>query len=200
MPREMGPQHARPYIVHTTYQGYDPMTSYSRIQRWTACLIAAMTMTVALGGCSAVPRRYVWMAESDTTLSSLIANPEKYQGKVVLLGGVIMDEKEVGSDLWLYVKNRPLDQEYKPRRPVDTDGPDAGYYWIMVGKQQLPRQYQQWGRITVAGRVLASQGSKNEPVLALLYVRGWGVSVENGGIWENVNPNYVPSVPGNFAR
>lgn len=176
------------------------MTSYSPLQRWTACLVVVVTMTVVLGGCVAVPRRYVWMAESDATLTALTAHPEMYVGKVVLLGGVIMEEKEIGQDLWLYVKNRPLDQDYKPHRPAYADGPEAGYYWILVAKQQLPRQYQRWGRMTVVGRVLATQGSKNVPVLSLLYVRGWGVSADHDGVWENIDPNYVPRIPGNLAR
>ena len=63
-----------------------------RLQQWTASIVLASSLTVMLGGCSAVPRRYLWMAESDVTLSALSANPESYVGKVVLLGGVIISE------------------------------------------------------------------------------------------------------------
>ncbi|TKS61657.1 MAG: hypothetical protein EWM72_00405 [Nitrospira sp.] len=81
-------------------------------------------------------------------------------------------------------------------RPVDTDGPETGSYWVMVAKQQLPSTYRQWARITVVGRVTGALRFKTEPVLSLLYVRGWGISEDHHGTWENVDPNYIPSIPG----
>jgi hypothetical protein len=74
----------------------------------------------------------------------------------------------------LRIRNRPLDQDYVPHLPIDMDGPEGGYYWVMVAKQQLPPEYRQWVRMTVAGRVTGTQRYENEPVLWLLYVRGWG--------------------------
>jgi len=176
------------------------MTPRTRLQRWTAGFVMAITVTVALWGCSAVPRRYVWMAEPGTTLTALTTHPELYRDKVVLLGGTIIDEEEIGPYHWLYVLNRPLDQDNVPHRPADTAGSEAGYYWVMVPKQQLPRQYKHWARMTVVGRVSGTYRSKTEPVLSLLYVRGWGANTEHDGVWENVDPNYIPSVPGNFTR
>jgi hypothetical protein len=96
----------------------------------------------------------------------------------------------------LRIRNRPLDQDYVPHLPIDMDGPEGGYYWVMVAKQQLPPEYRQWVRMTVAGRVTGTQRYENEPVLWLLYVRGWGARVEHHGIWEHMDPNYIPSVPG----
>ena len=66
----------------------------------------AISMTVFLWGCANVPRQYVRMAEPGTTLTALTAHPEMYRGKVVLLGGVIIEE-ENEQYLWLRVKNRP---------------------------------------------------------------------------------------------
>ena len=156
----------------------------------------AITMTVVLWGCANVPRHYVRMAEPGTTLT---AHPEMYRGKVVLLGGTIIEEAENEQYLWLHVTNRPLDQDYVPHRPADMDGPEAGSYWMVVTKQQFPRQYREWGRITVVGRVTGMQ-QYAEPVLSLLYVRGWGLSSAQHGVWENVNPTYIPSTPGGIKK
>jgi hypothetical protein len=30
----------------------------------------------------------------------------------------------------------------------------------------------------------------------LLYMRGWAASGNNSGIWENIDPNYRPAIPG----
>ena len=176
------------------------MIPYAWLLRWSACFTIAITMTVALWGCANVPRHYVRMAEPGTTLTALTAHPEMYHGKVVLLGGTIIEEEENEQDLWLHLTNRPLDQDYIPHRPADMDGPEAGSFWVVVAKQQFPREYRQWARMTVVGRVTGTQRFETEPVLSLLYVRGWGLSSAHHGVWENVNPNYIPSTPGGIKK
>lgn len=172
------------------------MPSHHRVYRWTADLTLAVTVTLALWGCSAVPRRYLWIAEPGVTLTRLSSDPRPYVGKVVLLGGTITEQDEKEQFLLLRLKNRPLDQDYKPHRPADSESTEAGSYWVMVPKQQVPPKYRDWARATVVGRVTGEQRFQNEPVLMLLYMRGWGASGGHAGLWENINPNYVPSVPG----
>jgi hypothetical protein len=76
------------------------MTPYAWLQRWSACVTMAITTTLVLSGCANLPRHYVRMAEPGTTLTMLTAHPEIYQGKVVLLGGTILEEEENEQDLW----------------------------------------------------------------------------------------------------
>ena len=172
------------------------MTSHSQLRRWTASLVLIATLTIALGACAAVPRRYIWIAEPDVTLTMLSTSPQSYVGKVVLLGGTITEEEEHEQFLLLRLKNRPLDQDYRPHRPPDLSGSEAGSYWVMVSKQQVPPKYRNWGRTTVVGRVTGEQRFQTEPVLMLLYMRGWAASGNNSGIWENIDPNYRPAIPG----
>ncbi len=166
-----------------------------RLHRWTASLALIATVAVALSACSAVPRRYLWVAEPGVTLTMLSSNPQPYVGKVVVLGGTITEQEENDQFLLLRLKNRPLDQDYKPHRPADSGGPEAGSYWVTVPKKQLPPKFRNWARTTVVGRVTGEQRSPNEPVLSLLYMRGWGASGNDAGLWENIDPNYMPSVP-----
>lgn len=172
------------------------MTAYGQLQRRVFCLLLAISLTLAAAGCSNVPRRYVWMAERDVTLTDLVANPEKYQGKMVLLGGTIIEEETNGDYLWLRLKNRPLDQDYTPHLPAEPNGPEAGSYWVTVEKNKLPQTYQSWARMTVAVRVTGTTRFKTEPVLALVYLRGWGSDGKHHGVWEHIDPNYVLGPPG----
>jgi starvation-inducible outer membrane lipoprotein len=92
----------------------------------------AITTTLVLSGCANLPRHYVRMAEPGTTLTMLTAHPEIYQGKVVLLGGTILEEGENEQDLWLHVVNRPLDQDYIPLVPRTGMVPklaSTGWWW-----------------------------------------------------------------------
>jgi len=118
----------------------------------------------------------------------------------LLLGGTITEEEEHDQVLMLRLKNRPLDQDYKPHSPGDSGSSEAGSYWVMVSKKQVRPKFRNWARATVVGRVTGEQRYQTEPVLTLLYIRGWGASGDHAGLWENIDPNYVPSVPGNIDR
>lgn len=190
-------------IVAGTFrsQGPHPWALCALLQRWSARVALAISLIVVLVGCAAVPRQYVQMAEPGATLTALSTHPESYRGKVVLLGGTIVGDEENGSYLWLRVMNRPLDQDYIPHRPVDSGGSEAGHYWVMMPKQQFPREYRHWARMTVVGRVTDTQRLVTEPVLSLLYVRGWGTSPVHDAVWEDSSdPNYIPSVPAGVRR
>jgi starvation-inducible outer membrane lipoprotein len=172
------------------------MITCGRLQRRAFCVLLAVNLTLAAAGCSKVPRHYVRMAERDATLTDLVAHPEKYDGKVVMLGGTLIEEEANEQYIWLRLKNRPLDQDYMPNRPADLSGSEAGSYWVAVEKNQLPQTYREWARMTVAGRVTGTTRFETEPVLALLYVRGWGVDGKHHGVWEHADPNYQPTLPG----
>jgi hypothetical protein len=155
-----------------------------RVDRWFS-LAGAAVLAIWLNGCGggAVPRQYVKQAEPGVTLTKISKDPKAYHGKVVILGGVIVDEKQGDNRVWLRVKNRPLDDDYVPHIPVTKEGPEAGYYWVMVMRKDLPKDYQNWSRITVVGRLTGGKLAFEEQgaderiqnvMLSALYMRGWG--------------------------
>jgi hypothetical protein len=143
---------------------------------------------VACGG--PIPSQYLKQAEPGVTLTSLAKRQAEYQGKVVILGGVIVDYKSGDNRVWLHVKNRPLDADYVPHIPLTKEGPEAGHYWVMVWNKDLPKDYQQWARMTVVGRVLYGQAGQDKDavgeglVLSALYLRGWDKRMGGYGIRE----------------
>lgn len=166
--------------------------------------VAGVIGLCLLMGCGFLPSRCVQQAEPGVTLTALAASPRAYQGKTVILGGVIVEHKQEESRLWLHVKNRPLDKDYRPHRPRSTSGPEAGLYWVLVPKSSaLPPKWDQWARVTVVGRVIdpkeapPSIGSLGEPLLTLLFMRGWTLGqTQQGSAWEeSVDANYLLSVP-----
>ena len=178
----------------------------SDVRLHTSRTIAGITGLAGclLMGCGSLPSRYVQQAEPGVTLTSLTASPNAYQGKTVILGGVIVEQKQEGSRLWLHLKNRPLDKDYRPHRPTATTGPEAGLYWVLVpNASTLPPKWNQWARVTVVGRVIeprdvpSSMGSPGEPAMTLLFMRGWTMGqAQQGTSWEeSVDANYLLSVP-----
>ena len=154
-----------------------------------------MLLSIIVTACSAVPAKYTTQAEPGVTLSDVTASPQQYRDKIVILGGVLVQEQEKNGEIWLHFKNRPLDPQYHPHRPNSLDGPEAGHFWVTAAnRQQLPSRYRQWARMTVVGRVIGI--INQEPVLVLMYVRGWNVSGKNDDAWEaTTDPAYVPVIP-----
>ena len=105
---------------------------YNRQQRWVTSLALALTITGTVWACSAVPRRYIWIAEPGVTLTMLSTHQQSYVGKVVLLGGTIIEQEDHEQFVLLRLKNRPLDQDYKPHRPADTASSEGGFYRVLL--------------------------------------------------------------------
>lgn len=172
-------------------------------------LTAGGAVLLAFGLCSCgggvIPKQYLQHAEPGVTLTMLSTDPKAYQGKVVILGGVIVDQIPGDNRVWLRVKNRPLDDDYVPHIPVTKEGPESGYYWVMVWTKDLPKDYHQWTRITVVGRLTGGQVAFDEAgsdeniqniVMTALYLRGWGKDF-GGYLTETDDSGFVrpPAVP-----
>ncbi len=171
--------------------------------RITRTVVGILWLSLSMG-CSSLPSRYVQQAEPGVTLTALTESAAAFQGKTVILGGVVVDQKQEGQRLWLHLKNRPLDKDYRPHRPTINAGPEAGLYWVVVpNASALPHNWKHWARVTVVGRVTSpgkaasSIDPTGEPVLTLLFMRGWTMGqAQQGGAWEeSVDANYLLSVP-----
>jgi len=164
-------------------------------RRIVGCLSLLLVAGLALG-CSPVPRKYLRAAAPNVTLAKLSAAPEVYRDRLVVMGSVILEEETKDGNLWLHVKNRPLDQDYRPQLPPSVDDPEAGWYWVVVSNHQsFPASYRHWADMTVVGRA-NGLGPGNEPVLMMVYARGWGLKSSDSSVWENfTDANYIPFTP-----
>lgn len=178
--------------------------------RWCVLLVGLLLGT----GCAwtnTVPDKFVRQAEPGVTLTSLAGRPDAYKGKVVILGGVIVEEKRAGGHVWLWIRNRPLDEDHEPHRDASRTESESGHYWVMVDPQGLPKDYRIWARLTVVGRVsdmaipkfdAPSDGRKgSEPILGALYMRGWSYGGRLDDAWEiSQDPRYIAPNPTSELR
>lgn len=155
--------------------------------------LSALSM---VAGCGPVPSQYLREAVPHVTLSALIAAPQAYKGRLVVMGAVIVKEETRDGELWLHVKNRPLDEDYRPQLPPSPDDPEGGWYWVVVGNYQtFPISHHHWADMTVVGRVTGVVREK-APVLRMVYVRGWGITSSHDGVWEHLaDANYTSTRP-----
>jgi starvation-inducible outer membrane lipoprotein len=170
-----------------------------------ACGLSLLVGLFLYPGCAVnktVPDQFVRQAEPGVTLTALTQHPEAHKGKVVIMGGVIVETKEQGGRLWLLMKNRPVDEDYMPHRDATMHSSESGHYWVTVDSQSLPKTYRKWARVTVVGRVSDAPPIRHEattepePVLVGLYLRGWGYGDSVAEGWEaNQDANYIQSNP-----
>jgi hypothetical protein len=182
-----------------TAQSAKPHSLRMRLGRLTqTILMSALCVTV---GCTAVPRKYLQETDSTLKFSWLAATPKFYQDRLVVLGAVIVTEEVRAGDLWLHVKNRPLNEKYRPQLPPSPSDQEGGWYWIVVKKHHtLPSSYRHWADMTIVGRVIGVS-PEGQPLLRLIYARGWGMTPEHDGVWEHmVDENYGPTTPPELIR
>lgn len=148
---------------------------------WT---LLGLLVIAVVPGCASkatpIPSQYRDKVDQNITYGALRKQPEGYEGKVVALGGVIVNARyDEKGRTWMYIRNRPLDSDFEPHLPVSRDEQDA--FWAIVDQQQLKMNFKIWTRITVIGRVsnespsqLGAEWKKGkEPVVETFFLHGW---------------------------
>jgi starvation-inducible outer membrane lipoprotein len=146
--------------------------------------LLAMVMMSGLPGCvsktSPIPSQYREQIDQTVTFGMLSRQSENYRGKVVALGGVIVNARnDSRGRTWMFVRNRPLDADLEPHIPVSRDEQDA--FWAIVDPQKFSMNLKIWARITVIGSVSDESPSElglewkkgKQPIISALYLHGW---------------------------
>ena len=191
-------------MIRTQRTSDQPSVGYACAQWFTG--IVGLVSLSGIEGCSTIPSKFIKQAEPGVTLTSLTNSPQAYRGKVVILGGVVVAQKQEAGRVWLHVKHRPLDADYVPHLPASQDQPEASGYWVMLMPENLPKTYKDWSRLTVVGRVSDENplkdehGTGKEPVIDAMYLRGWGSGMGGYGTheeaWEDTeDASYIVSTP-----
>jgi len=178
-------------------RGWQKAVTLTRVVLAGACLVSA-------GACAkTIPSKYLKQAESGVSLTSVVNQPKAYSGKVIILGGVLVEERRVDKQVWLHLKNRPLDVDYQPHRDASGIESESGLYWVVLNPEGLPPSYKDWARMTVVGRVMPprdeettrAKGNSSEPILGALYLKGWGYGLEQHSWEASQDANYLSSSP-----
>lgn len=99
------------------------------VRRGTALLMVSLIAGCRMGTVPVIPNELVRQAEPGATLTALVTDPGRYRDKIVILGGVVLAEKREASQLWLLLRNRPLDADYAP---IDRS-PLSGQKMVTIG-------------------------------------------------------------------
>jgi len=111
---------------------------------------AAIFLVALLAGCAHVVSKEARQeAVENLPAENLFTEPDSFKGRLVILGGVIINTVNVGEETHIEVLERPLDSGGRPRQTDESRG-----RFIVVHKGYLDNAIYAPGReITVAGTV-----------------------------------------------
>jgi len=117
-------------------------------------VVIAVVMAVALAGCSPpFPRELLGKVEKNVPFTALQKDPDKYAGKLLMVGGIIVDTKNLMEGTRIEVLQTTLDGEGRPELTDETGG-----RFLIMTKQYLDGAVYHRGRlITVVGEVAGLQ-------------------------------------------
>ena len=124
--------------------------------KWNLALItvAAAVGIGATAGCSPpFPKELLEKVENNVPFTALQKDPDKYAGKLLMIGGIIVDTKNLKEGTRIEVLQMTLDGEGRPEQTDDTGG-----RFLIVTQQFLDGAVYHRGRlITAVGEVAAPQ-------------------------------------------
>jgi outer membrane lipoprotein len=120
----------------------------------TLNLVSACIAALMLLACSPpFPRELLEKVEKNVPYTALQKVPEKYAGKLLMLGGTIVDTKNQKEGTRIEVLQKPLDGEGRPELTDETGG-----RFMVVTHQFLDSAVYHRGRmVTVIGEAAAPQ-------------------------------------------
>lgn len=157
-------------------------------------IISIVGVTLLLNGClmpfsDGIRRR----VDKNVKFEEVYANPEGHIGKVVVIGGKIIETNLQENYTEIVVLQLPLSFDYSTSSSVDAS---KGRFILKVDGFLDPKVYFSGRKITVAGEMLGSEtrrlGGTNYkyPVLKLLEIKLWIPTTENaygrGGSFERI--------------
>ncbi len=91
--------------------------------RYAGTIIAFLFVVFGAVSCAPpFPREVLDKVDRSISFHDLRENPEKYKGRWIMAGGVIIDVKNIKEGSFLEVLQRPLDSRGRPLRTDATEG------------------------------------------------------------------------------
>ncbi len=139
-------------------------------------------------------------ADDTLTFAMVQANPDPFQGKIMVLGGTIVAAVNRDEGAVMEITEKPLDYWGKPKR---TDRTGGRFLLLVPGALDL-LQYTPGRQVTVSARVegtlaagLAGGGGQY-PVLRSREIKLWPQEQPSWNRPQWMDPLYDPNGPGRF--
>lgn len=120
---------------------------------WPSVWIMTVAALVVAGCAAVISQESLKTVDQDIRFEQLLENPDAYRGKVVLLGGEIINTENVPNKTVIVVLQRSLGYNKKP----DSEGESKGRFIVSTPGFLDPAIYRPRRKITVVGSVMGKQ-------------------------------------------
>jgi outer membrane lipoprotein len=120
---------------------------------WQSVWLAAAAALAVAGCATVISQETLKTVDKDIRFEQVLENPEAYRGKVVLLGGEIINTENVPNKTVITVLQRSLGYNQKP----DSEGESKGRFIVSTPDFLDPAIYRPRRKITVVGSVMGKE-------------------------------------------
>jgi outer membrane lipoprotein len=137
-------------------------------------VLPLVCVTVLVTSCANIPSEFTKQVDQNLTFSDAKRAPEQFRGKILLLGGTVIERTDLPGMTQLRIYEHEVDSRYSPY----IGGPSEGEFLIVIRSPVNPAQYPPGERITVVGKLTGVEpaaGRQPLPSFDALYMRAWGL-------------------------
>lgn len=152
---------------------------------WLPLLFISAFLLSSCAAGTPFPSSQIQSADHSVRLKSLLESPGEYEGRTVILGGIINMVERKGILNRIYVQSYPLGKNYRP----DVHLPAEGHFMIVTDQPLRSGLYSPGRKIEVIGIILHPQKMANLsgnqekiPVIRAIHL--------------HINPPQIPPSPG----
>lgn len=116
---------------------------------FNSCAVLLAVMFVVTGCAPVISKNLREQVEKEISFKQVISNPDAYQGKMVIWGGVIIAAKNTKEGTLIEILQKPTDAQ---GRPKDVDRSD-GRFLALYDRYLDAAIYAQGREVTVAGEI-----------------------------------------------
>lgn len=128
----------------------DPAGQVARTLAWLLPFVLTLAIVLSVSACApAISQKLKDEAGIPVTFPDVIVHPDTYQGRVLILGGYILETQNEPRGSVLTVLQTPLDSQDKPKARDLSEG----RFLVAADRFLDPEVYVKDRRITVGGRV-----------------------------------------------
>ncbi len=160
-------------------------------------------ITLLIQGCTyAISSSLVEQADRSVEFDQLLADPDLYKGKLLILGGTIVETAVKQKGILITVTQRPLDYWGRPIRTTRSEGRFLLFYPGALDAFPYARGRELTVAAEVAGTKLALLGGQEfiDPVLIVKEVKMWERMYPPLGSPQWGDPLYDPFQKSGYPR
>jgi outer membrane lipoprotein len=159
------------------------MMKYSSGQFWRQILLVPLSlMAGCVSGPDVVPNTLKPQVDTEISFQQILADPNQYQGRMVVLGGEVLTAKRLKDATQLEVLQLPLDGSHRPSFvKTDSQGRFLAFEEAFLDPATLPPNT----RVTIVGEVTGATTAQlngmsyQYPTVAIKHLHVWQESLDD---------------------